>query len=394
MKIGVVSDSPAITTGYGVVTDQCCRALLDAGHTVTCFGFKDCESNPYRQDYPCPVEPIDPFERWHPKLRAFVARERLDTLWIYMDMYNLEELFAALGDTAVPPMSLYAIFDGLPAYDRLLGLLRAFRTIVVTTDPAAAYLERQGHAVHAVAPPGVDPLFFKPLDRDALRREAGLDSAFVIGAFGRNTERKQQPRLLLALQSLCRSEPTADLVVYFHCAPRGYWDLGDLAARWGVRERTLFASDEFDETFGLPLRRHAPASAGPAAGIPPSFGYVERLNVCDLVINVPHSGDFEQVLIEAPACGIPVAATDDGGIMRAALGPGWPLPAQACTMGNTGQSLHFVSVGGIEECVQTLRSEEVRRRAMVQEGRAYAAGHGWGSVRRAIVSAVEATVRV
>jgi len=390
MKIGVISDSPAVTTGYGVVTNQCCRALIEAGHKVTCFGFKDTLSNPERQAYPCPVWPIDPFERWHPKLRDFVISEAPDILWIYMDIYNLEEVMAALADTPVPPLSLYAIFDGLPAYGRLIDLLQRFRTIVVTTNAAAAYLEAEGHAVHAVAPPGIDPGMFQRLDRKALRREAGVDDAFVIGAFGRNTERKQQPRLLLALQSLAKKNDASDLLIYFHCARRGYWDLPDLAARWGVRNHAIFADDLIDESRGVPVRRYTPGAASRMPRIPASFGYVERLNLCDIVINIPHSGDFEQVLVEAPACGVPVAGTDDAGIMRDALGPGWPLAARDHAVGNAGQFIHFVAVDAIEEAIRLFKSDADRRIAMVKAGHAYAATHDWQPARRAIVSAVEA----
>lgn len=394
MKVGVVSDSPAITTGFGVVTDQCCRALLEAGHEVTCFGFKDTLANPQRQTYPCPVEPIDPAEDWHPKLRQFVRMVDVDVVWIYIDIYNLEEVMVALGDTPLPPMSLYAIFDGLPAYTRLMKLLGAFRTIVVTTEPAAAYLETEGYPVHSIAPPGADPAVFQRLDRRALRKQAGLDGAFVVGAFGRNTERKQQPRLLRAMQNVVRSEPALDLVMYFHCSARGYWDLADLAERWGVRERVLFAGEIFDETRGCSLRGGLPAVGAQVPRIPPSFGYVERLNLCDLAINVAHSGDFEQVLVEAPACGVPVAATDDGGIMRAALGPGWPLAAEQRTLGNAGQALSFVAIEAIEAAIHIFRADERRRSEAIELGLAHAAQHTWEPMRRKIVAAVEAAAQI
>jgi glycosyltransferase involved in cell wall biosynthesis len=393
MKVGVISDSPAITTGYGIVTNQCCRALLEAGHYVTCFGFKDTWSNDERQQYPCPIRPIDPFEQWHPKLRDFVASEAPDVLWIYMDMYNLEEVMTALGDTQVPPLSLYAIFDGLPVYRRLIDLLDRFCTIVVTTDVAAAYLKVQGYPVYAVAPPGIDSAMFQPLDRKALRLESGIQDAFVVGAFGRNTERKQQPRLLQALQSLAKTSNGNQLLLYFHCAQRGYWDLADLAVRWGVRNHAIFADDLIDETRGVPIRRHQPGLPSQKPRIPASFGYVERLNLCDMVINIPHSGDFEQVLVEAPACAVPVAGTDDGGIMREALGPGWPLTANERSVGNAGQMLHFVAISAIEEAIRFVKCDPEGRQAMAERGRAHALAHEWGPVRRAIVSAVEVATK-
>jgi glycosyltransferase involved in cell wall biosynthesis len=70
------------------------------------------------------------------------------------------------------------------------------------------------------APHPVDAGLFRPLPyRDALRRAAGLDGRFVIGVFGRNTERKQQPRVMMALQQLRARGKADDIIAYFHCQP-------------------------------------------------------------------------------------------------------------------------------------------------------------------------------
>jgi glycosyltransferase involved in cell wall biosynthesis len=388
VKIGIVSDSPALTTGYGIVADQCCRALLAAGHSLTCFGFKDTEENPRRRAYPCPILPIDPFERWHPKLRSFVVDAAVDVLWLYIDIYNLEEIMKALEGLSLPPLSIYAIFDGLPVYRRLTDLLRNFRTIVVTTRMAADFLQQRGHAVHSVAPPGLDHTLFHMLDREGLRSEAGLNGAFVIGAFGRNTERKQQPRLLQALHRLKDAGNASNLLIYFHCSRRGYWDLEDLVDRWGLQAHVLFADDVGDETRGVPVRRHDPVGKILRPRVPTGFGYVERLNLCDIVLNVPHSGDFEQVLIEAPACGAPVVATDDGGVMREALGPGLPLRTEEPMLGNAGQLLHFATIEHIEKAILTLSLDRARLDEMAELGRNYASRHDWKLAQAAILSAI------
>lgn len=389
LRIAVVSDSPARTTGYGVVTDQACRALLAAGHRPTVFGFKDTPESPERQAYPCDIVPIDPFEAWHPKLRSFVVEGRFDVLCVYIDAYCLEEVMGALHKVALPPSCLYAIFDGLPVYGRLLDVMRRFDNIMVTTRPGADYLASHGIRCDAIAPPGVDRTVFRRLDRQKLRSAAGLQGHRVIGVFGRNTQRKQQPKILQALAKMKASGEVDDLAVYFHCATRGYWDLEDLALRYDVRERVIFADDLQDETRGVPLRGSA-AGRRSTARIPEQFGYVERLNLCDLVVNAPHSGDFEQVLIEAPACGTPVAGTDDEGIMRAALGPGLPLAANVPDLGNTGQSLHYVDLRSIIDAVRGLEDERLSR--AISDGEAWADAHGWDTLHREIVALVERTV--
>ncbi len=390
LRIGIVSDSPALTTGYGIVTDQACRALLSAGHHLRVFGFKDDFNNPARAAYPCEIVPIDPFTNWHPELSAFASDSGFDVLWIYMDMYCLEEVMQALEGAALPPLSLYAIFDGLPVYGRLLRLIERFETVMVTNDVGAAYLQANGLRADVVAPPGIDRRVFRPLDRAALRAHCGLDGNRVIGVFGRNTQRKQQPRVLMALEQLRQAGEADDLMVYFHCSRAGYWDLEELADRYNVRSHVLFADDLADETRGAPLRGRGRRAAPSGATIPEAFGYVERLNLCDVVINTPHSGDFEQVLIEAPACGVPVAATNDDGIMRAALGPGTPLAGDVAELGNTGQALYYVKISAIEQAIREAHGPMLAE--LVRRSKEWAYRHGWKQLRSGVVKAVEAAV--
>ena len=286
-------------------------------------------------------------------------------------------------------MSAYAIFDGLPVYARVLDHLRRFHTILVTTAAAADYLAANGLAATGIAPPGVDFRYFQPLDRQALRRRAKLDGGFLIGAFGRNTERKQLHRVLQAMHHLVVGDGETDVCCYFHSARRGYWDLADLANRWGVSAHVLFPDDIRDETDGVPVRRLVPGAPPADSASVSGFGYVERLSLCDVVVNVPHSGDFEQVLIEAPACGVPVLATDDDGIMRDALGPGIPLTASAATLGNTGQDLYYVDPRTIAERLRALRRDDAQMARLRGAGLQHARSHAWATLEREIVRAVD-----
>jgi glycosyltransferase involved in cell wall biosynthesis len=391
IRVGVVSDSPVLTTGYGVVTDVCCRALSEAGHEVIVFGLKHPPDQLERSSYFCPVWPVDPSRPWDAKLRAFASASRLDVLFVYMDVYNLDEVMSYLEGSPLPPMALYAIFDGMPVRPRLLHRLGSFRTILVTTQAAADYLQRSGLPAWDVAPPGVDLQTFRPLDAAYLRREAGLDATFTIGVFGRNTERKQQVRVLQALHQVVDQLGAQDVFAYFHCQPRGHWDLPGLARELGVSSRVLFAEDLTDETCGVPLRRQMRAQEHGRPRIPRDLGYVERINLCNVAVNLPHSGDFEQVLIEAPACGVPALATDDGGIMRAALGPGVRVPAFERAGGNAGQPLHFADPAALAKDIHRLRNDPRELGRLRDAGLQHARAHPWSTLRQKVVAAVERT---
>lgn len=388
LRIGIVSDSPALTTGYGIVTDQACRALIGAGHTPCVFGFKDREDSSARRSYPCEIIPIDPYDNWAPKLKQFVDEGAFGVLWIYMDCYCLEEIMRALDATVLPPTSLYAIFDGLPVYDRLLKLIERFDSVMVTTQAAVDYLGARGVRVDAIAPPGVDTGVFHSLDKSPLRAACGLEDRYVVGMFGRNTQRKQQPRLLQALAQLEERSEAENISLYFHCSARGYWDLEALAHRYGVRDRVLFADDLRDETRGPPLAQSSIEQPQTSTRTLADLSYVERLNLCDLVANAPHSGDFEQVLLEAPACGAFVLGTDDGAIMREALGPGFALEAHVHELGNTGQNLHHVPVEALARALKAGRDVAVDGAIA---GREWAKAHPWRILHTEVVRLLEKT---
>ena len=36
-----------------------------------------------------------------------------------------------------------------------------------------------------------------------------------------------------------------------------------------------------------------------------AISYVDRINCCDVIVNVPHSGDIEQVILETQSCNVP-----------------------------------------------------------------------------------------
>ncbi len=124
----------------------------------------------------------------------------------------------------------------------------------------------------------------------------------VIGVFGTNTERKQIPRVLSALPSIKDRLGPSRVVLYLHCRPTGYWRFAEMADEMGLREHVRFPTTSgFDERRGVHTAEADPTGAHQAAAVgafPASLSYVDRLNCCDVVVNVPHSGDIEQVILD------------------------------------------------------------------------------------------------
>ena len=397
MRIGIISDSPLLTTGFGVEADQIARALTGAGHEVACLGLKGCARRDECSGLPFRVWHVDVSKEWTALLAKFLAQERVEVLLIIMDLFNLKEVMSYCRRALWSgPTLLYLTPDGIPAYSEYINLLRSVRTCVVTTRACAEYLSSCGIHVTAIAPPGVDSDVFKPLsNRDALREDAGIANKFVVGVFGRNRERKQQPRVMRAMAHLKETGMGASVMAYFHCRTRGYWDLEELAEDLEIRDLTIFADQSVGEVRGVPycdgdgdnacLR--SPNTEG--ANMPTHYRYVERINCCDLIVNVPHCGDFEHVIIEAQSCGVPLAHTDDSGIMTEAMGKGGiRLAAADTSYGKIGQHIVFACPKSIAEAIISVRENEVLRQELRERGLDNAHSCTWTHLGNTIVDIV------
>ena len=86
---------------------------------------------------------------------------------------------------------------------------------------------------------------------------------------------------------------------------------------------------------------------------------IERLNCCDLVINPAFCGGFELALIEAQACGIPIAVTDDHSIMAEVVGnSAFLMPAADEGIWRTGARQFFISGETIADTILEIKDSE------------------------------------
>lgn len=396
MKLGIIADSPLLTTGFGVECREVAEALAQAGHDVTCFGLKGSADD--RVDgLAFRIWPVDPASAWDLLLREFFAQEQPDQLIILIDLFNLREVIdycrtAGWNGTTI----VYLTPDGLPAYDEYVDVLRTLRHCVVTTEFCKQYLNGKGIPARLVAPPGVNRELFKPLShRDELRRAAGLADRFVVGVFGRNSERKQQPRVLKAL-SIIRDPET---VLYLHCQPRGYWHLDQIARDLKLSDQVLFPAFE-SETRGVTQQsRVAPTgntvSVKSSAAMPAEYGYVERIACCDLIINCAHSGDVEHIIMESQACGVPLAHTDDEGIMAEAVGDSaLLLKSLEAGWGRIGERIFLVDPNSIAEAIEIVKQDKNMREQLRARGLRNAERFSWSRLRQTMVDLVQAPGRV
>src|SRR5205823_4446672 len=94
MTIALLSDSPTLTTGFGVTTRRIATALVHRGHSVSCFGLKATPSDvSNKSDYD--VWPAEQGGHWTESLGSFLAAVKPTAVMLNMDAYNAVECLDA-----------------------------------------------------------------------------------------------------------------------------------------------------------------------------------------------------------------------------------------------------------------------------------------------------------
>jgi glycosyltransferase involved in cell wall biosynthesis len=404
MQVGIISDSPSVTTGFGVTCYQIVNALAEHGHKVACFGLWAVGETFNRAKYPCKIWPVGLRSgKTSAHLSHFLRHEQPEVLLINADIAAVAhwiDMVRTLGWRG--PTVAHFVIDSTPVYGKYLSAISTLQGLLTPTHAAAHYLRSEGIEVQ-VAPHGVDMKVFRPIEeRKDLRRRLGLQDKFVVGVFGRNAERKQHPRVLQALSRVLSDPRGVGTNVYLHCQVRddpvmNGWDLSEVARLVGVESHVWFPDEAFCQVSGVPYDESLPdrmlARPTAARTFPSDLSYVQRLNCCDLIVNVPFSGGFELTAIEAQACSVPIAVTDDCGAMAEVVGKGAIL-LQPCDIGvsKTGGGMFHVSPEVIADAIIRLKTDQQLAADLRSRGRANAKLYDWHNLRRSVVSMVELAV--
>jgi glycosyltransferase involved in cell wall biosynthesis len=405
MKITLISESPTVATGFGVNCRHLTKLLAELRQEVVVFGVC-AQGLPFDPAaYPCRIVPMPRDQREAIEfLPGFLRDERPDVLFIHYDLGAVcRFMLAARAAGWAGPIVTHVVVDGIPTDEDYLAVLRGAAASITPTHAAARYLRDSGMPNVLAAPHPIDPAVFRRLpERGQLRSAAGLADRFVVGVFGRNVERKQQPRVMLALQQLRQAGQAGGLVLYLHCQPKSEdpwlssWNLPSLARQLDIADQVLFPQEDFRQLAGIPYQRPpgAPPVPEPVPGAPPTmpagYSYVERMNCCDLLVNAPYSGAFELVAIEGQLCGVPVAVTDDAGPMAEVVGDSAIL-LEPVDVGihSSGGRQHFVAPRTIAAAIDRVRGDAGLRADLVRRGFDNAARYTMEPLRQAIAQVVE-----
>lgn len=394
-KIGIISESPTLTTGFGTTSKQIALGLCSAGYEVAVFGIGAIGETFDRSKYPYTIWTVG-YVQPYKMLPQFFEFERPDIIIINYDIIALDSWFKicrSVGWTG--PCIAHFVIDGIPIDRNYLSVLKEVDATITPTHTVEKYLKNLGVYNIEVAPHCVDLTTFLPQpNRDHLRNSCGLHDKFLIGVFGRNTARKQQPRVLLALEYLKKKGLTENILAYFHCQQQdipdlGGWNLASVAEFLDVENLVLFPDKTFKQLQGVPLKRSF-KSNNTRLRFPDDLSYVERLSCCDVIVNVPFCGGFELILLEAQACEVPVISSDDDGIMKEVLGSGGiGIKPRDYGIWHTGAKQHFIHPQDIADAVMTLMNNSQLKCQLVQSGKANVQRYAENHLGKACVKVVQ-----
>jgi glycosyltransferase involved in cell wall biosynthesis len=377
--------------------------LSKSEHEVVCFGIGAVADTLDKECHPCHIWAVG-YEDLTSSLSLFLAREKPDVLFIHKDIGSVKrwiENCRKIGWSR--PIVSHFVFDAIPVRQEYLEVLQTLHSKLTPTHTVANYLSTVGIDDVIVSPHGIDHDVFKPLKyRNKLRAVAGFMDKFVIGVFGRNAERKQHPRIMMAISQLRKMGKASNLLLYLHCQPKDHsslngWNLQEVARDLQIEDIVLFPYENFDQLSGSPYyvdRNESSFSfdeVGNVPRIPREFSYVERLNCCDLIINSSSCGGFELGIIEAQACGIPVAVTNDRGNMAEVAGGGaFLLEPSHMGIWKTGGQQFFISPYTIAQAILQLQEGLELREDLVQKGRRNASKYAWDKLGYDILKVLHA----
>lgn len=318
MKIGIISQSPLWTTGFGVTCNRIAHSLINSGHTVCCFGLGEGEDS---NEYPFKIYQVD-WPQAYNRLSVFLREENPDTILINFDI-NAVAYFINYCKLLKWNKKIFAhlVMDGFPVYEKLLEPLREIDGIIVPTKSSKKYLRSEGITKVYYAPHGVYSKEFIPIkDKENIRLKLGLkgnlNNVFIVGVFAKNEERKQIPKVLLALHHLVYNLKQKDILLYLHTQAKPDinkgWDLEHIVNYLKLNRYVIFTAKNFRQDTGVNLVSHQ--------GNDQQLTFIERINMCDLIVNIPFSGGFELCNIEAQSCGVPLITINDDGNISEVVG--------------------------------------------------------------------------
>lgn len=302
LRIGILSDSPFLTTGYSDQAKYLGNYLADVGHEI--FFFAHTYTG---QDLEPPISFEDGRQLkfkvigqgreqyFKDLLSAYLKKYKIDVFIILLDTFMLYPWILQL-DLSPARTVFWFPSDGGGALP--LNCEQILRKIDAPVA-MAKFGQAQCKKVHDLdvlhIPHCIDPTNYYRLsdeERIKIRQTLGIENKFVIGVVARNQGRKMLDRTIKAMAVYAKINPNA--VLLLHLDPNDnaqVFPINALVQRYNLENRVMYTGTTFFKGF--------------------TFKEMNAVyNAMDVFLLTTSGEGFGIPLIEAQACGIPVLATD------------------------------------------------------------------------------------
>uniref|UniRef100_A0A6M3L9C1 Putative glycosyltransferase n=1 Tax=viral metagenome TaxID=1070528 RepID=A0A6M3L9C1_9ZZZZ len=292
IKLLWVGDSPAVSTGFGRVSQGILESLYQTGkYSISVLGINHPIGDPHRYEGMFRIYPAKAAGNVYGfnRVEEVITKEKPDIILINNDLWIASEYVKVIPEKS--RIITYSPVDALPVQPDWIHNLDIANARVTTYTNFARDGIQVAHQIPVdIIGHAVDTDEFYPID-DARRFLANIpEDAFVIQNINRNQPRKRLDLFLKAMQLWLNRLPVNDrknVCFYYHGALKDVgWNLVSLAQRWGIDDRFL-VTDQRNMT--------------PAQGVPLSM-LCKIFNVADVHVMTSMGEGFGLSPFESAAC--------------------------------------------------------------------------------------------
>ena len=365
-----VSDSPNLSSGFGLVTYEVCLGLQRLGYEIRILGWGKGLSIGCRDldIVDCSTDPTECKAMIRQQLDAFQPSSIItfaDVPWIsYLADKDMSYFRRERGVQWI----IYYPVDGATQQDMLpdswVGVIRS-ADVAVTMSKYGASISRNSGLQTVTIPHGVNVDLFKPPEsKDNAKAALGYLGKFVILTDARNHRRKQLPRTIDIVRSL--SIPHEKFIFHLHTNIEISEDIAEY--RYSVLDDIQQMGIK-DVSMGLCLSPHLDM-----------FQMAQIYSAADVHLLTSYGEGFGLPTLQAASAGVVPIAPSNSASKEVVGEHGFAIRCNACCYDEFGLVRHFVDRLDAKKVIESLYLDEDLLFLRSQQSREFAMKFQWNEI--------------